>query len=89
MNKRENQHNLIQEIEQGNLSQLAYDQVTQRLDAIAETLHVKWENSKAADSEGREEAWKMLKAVKELRRSFEADIRDGVVASKQLEKLNG
>lgn len=80
---------LRRDLEKAHLATVGLDQVGDRLEAIADSLHVKWEKSKADDPEGREACWRQLKAVRELQRSFKQDIDAGRLAEVELEKMNG
>lgn len=46
-----------------------------------------FENSKATDTEGREEVWKMLKALNELERHLKSILERGKLAKEQLSFL--
>lgn len=75
---------LHEEMELGARAQATYNEVEERINLIRENLHAKWEDSKAEDAEGREQAWFMLKALKELERSFLRDITTGKMAKAQI-----
>lgn len=77
---------LEQELSDGQTAQRIYDDIKSRIDLIKANLHAKWEDSNADDVEGRESAWQMLKALRELERSYLNDIVTGKMASTQLEK---
>lgn len=73
------------ELNEGMLAKQVLDSVKASLDLIRENLHKEWEQSKADDLDGRENAWRMLKAVNELERSYINKINTGKLASKSLE----
>ena len=81
--------NLIEEIENGHIARTVLDTVGDRLDLMANNVHIAWEESKFDDVEGREAAWRQLKAIRELKRSFLNDLDSAKLAQKQLEKENG
>lgn len=76
------------DLEKGRLAELALEQIDGRLDEIAVNIHREWENSHADDTDGREQCWYMLKALRELQRSFVRDINGAKIAAKEVE-LNG
>lgn len=77
------------EIELAARAQRIYDDQCERMAVIRQNLHQEWENSAASDAEGREAAWRMLKALNELERSYLTDIDTGKLAQAELEKEDG
>ena len=77
---------LNEELSRGQQAQDLLDNelVKEFLVKIRENLHKDIEFSKAADKEGREEAWRMLKVVNEFERHFLTIIETGKMAKKQL-----
>jgi len=84
-----NQSDLIKSLELGQVSTLVLDQIGEKLDLMANNIHAEWEASKSDDVEGREFCWRQLKAVRELKRAFQADQRDARLAQAELEKHSG
>lgn len=82
---------LEKEVRNGIIATNLMESLGERLGQIETNLHQKWEDSKADDTEGREQAWMMLKALKELKRSYLTDIDTGKLAQKSLDegKKNG
>lgn len=81
-----NEEKIHRDLDRAHLASIGLEQVQERLDAIASSLHIKWEESRAEDAEGREQAWRMLKATRELKRSFMQDINAGRLAQAEIEK---
>ena len=80
--------NLYEEIAKGKTSEAALAELSDKFDIMEQNLHIMWANSTAANKEGREEAYYQLNALKQLRKSFEIDIRDGKFAEDQLKLEN-
>lgn len=80
---------LEKEMRDGILAKNVLDSLEDRFSKIRENLHEKWEGSRADDIEGREQAWMMLHALNELKRSYLREIDTGKLAKISLEKDNG
>ena len=80
---------LEKEMRDGILAKNVLDSLEDRFSKIRENLHEKWEGSRADDTEGREQAWMMLHALNELKRSYLREIDTGKLAKIGLEKDNG
>lgn len=80
---------LEKEMRDGILAKNVLDSLEDRFSKIRENLHEKWEGSRADDTEGREQAWMMLHALNELKRSYLREIDTGKLAKISLEKDNG
>lgn len=80
---------LEKEVRDGILAKNILDSLESRFEQISNNLHDKWEDSKAEDTNGREQAWMMLHALKELKRSYLREIETGKLAKISLEKENG
>lgn len=78
---------LEREVRNGIIATNLLESLEERFDQIETNLHQKWEDSKADDMDGREQAWMMLKAVKELKRSYLTDIDTGKLAQKSLDEV--
>jgi signal transduction protein with GAF and PtsI domain len=63
--------------------------VKEALETIKNNIRDSWETSKSQDKEGREEAWKMLKAVNEFERHFRSIMETGTMASHELNRIQG
>jgi signal transduction protein with GAF and PtsI domain len=59
--------------------------VTEALDAIEAELRSNWESSRADDSAGREDAYRMLRAARAFRERLRKVIDDGSVAQAEIE----
>ena len=84
-----NEHRLLKDLETGQQANIALDLVGDRLDLMRTNLHEKWESTKWDQREEREECWRQLKAISELKRSFMNDIKGAKLAQVELEKDNG
>ena len=80
---------LEQELSKGLQAQKQYEAVKDRLLLMREEIHKRWEDSNSADMEGREKAYYMLNAIRQLEQSFKTDIDTAKLAKKQLEIENG
>lgn len=80
---------LRQDRERGLRAQHVMDNplVKEALDTIRNHITTEWQNSKAKDKEGREEAWKMLKVVNEFERFFVNIMATGKMASQEISRL--
>jgi len=77
---------LYEEVSRGTQAQDFLDHpLTQEFfSKIRENLHKEIEFSKASDTEGREQAWRMLKVVNEFDRHIRSIIETGQLAQKQI-----
>jgi hypothetical protein len=80
---------LEKELEKGLQASKAYEAVKDRLDLMKDEIHKRWEDSATEDVDGRDQAYLMLKAVKQLEQSLKRDIDTAKLAKIQLEKENG
>lgn len=78
---------LRRELEEAQRAKEVHEKVRPALNHIRNTLHEKWENSNAEDTDGRERTWMMLKALKELDRYYLKRINTGKLAEEQLKKV--
>ena len=53
-------------------------------DTIHNNLTLHWQQSIASDKEGREDAWRMLKALNEVKRFFQVAMETGKMAEQQI-----
>jgi len=74
----------IKEVEQGRISELAWQELEGRFDKIEQNLHMHWGNSEPNEQHNRELFWLQLNALKQLRQSFEMDIDSATMAQMQL-----
>ncbi len=74
-------------VARGNQARAVMDNpiVAEALTSMQRRAHEAWEASSYEDTPGREEAYRMLRAIKTFRSEFEMMIRDGAVA-KAMEK---
>ena len=70
-------------------AQKAWDACKDRLEIMRQEIHLRWEESNDNDLEGRDRAYFMLKAIRQLEQSFKTDIDTAKLAKKQLELQNG
>ncbi|HSY85826.1 MAG TPA: hypothetical protein VLA85_04595 [Verrucomicrobiae bacterium] len=59
--------------------------ISEALDAIEAELRAGWEGSRAEDTAGREDAYRMLRAAKAFRERLRKVIDDGSVAQAEIE----
>jgi len=58
------------------------------LAAIKAGMHADWESSEPDDRDGREDAFRMLRAVKVFEQRLQQHTRDGAVAEAEIENKN-
>jgi len=80
---------LEKELDRGLQASRAYEAVKDRLDLMKSEVHRRWEASNMDDVDGRDQAYLMLKAIKQLEQSLKRDIDTAKLAKIQLEKDNG
>ena len=76
-----------QDIARGERAQalLDNDLLNEAFGKIRSNLHEQFEKSSAKDTEGREEAWKMLKVISEVERHLKSVIHTGKLAKAEKE----
>lgn len=58
--------------------------IQEAFSTIRENVLAKWEASKSADKEGREDAWKMIHAMNEFKRYFVNLVQTGKIAEHEI-----
>jgi hypothetical protein len=79
---------LESEIERAHRAGLLLDNeiFKESLDLIQKNIIAEWQNSKSHDKEGREDCYRQLKSLNEIKRHIESVLNTGKMAQKQKEE---